>query len=69
MPRGTKAHDEEKLSKFLESYTNPTGLWHNLPAYTISLLKAYYGTGRGRKTIGASLSSRGSPATIRISPT
>jgi formate dehydrogenase major subunit len=27
----------------LDAYTNPTGLWHNTPAYTISLLKAYYG--------------------------
>ena len=43
MPRGTKAHNEETLSEFLEGYTNPTGLWHNLPAYTVSLLKAYYG--------------------------
>ncbi len=43
MPRGTKEHDEERLDKFLETYTNTTGLWHNLPAYTISLLKAYYG--------------------------
>lgn len=43
MPRGTKAHDEEQLSRYLDSYTNPTGLWHSLPAYTVSLLKAYYG--------------------------
>jgi len=43
IPRGTKEYDEEKLSKFLETYTNSTGLWHNLPAYTVSLLKAYYG--------------------------
>ena len=43
VPRGTKEHDEEKLQTFLDAYTNPTGLWHNTPAYTISLLKAYYG--------------------------
>ncbi len=43
MPRGTKQHNEETLQKFLETYTNPRGLWHGMPKYTISLLKAYYG--------------------------
>ncbi len=43
VPRGTKEHDEEKLQTFLDNYTNELGLWHEMPAYTISLLKAYYG--------------------------
>jgi formate dehydrogenase major subunit len=43
MPRGTCKHDEEELGTYLKNYTNPTGLWHDLPAYTVSLLKAYYG--------------------------
>jgi formate dehydrogenase major subunit len=36
MPHGT-------LREFLEVETVPTGWWHNLPAYMISLLKAWYG--------------------------
>src|SRR5207249_4402470 len=43
VPRGTKEHDEERLVDFLETYTNETGLWHSLPAYTVSFLKAWYG--------------------------
>jgi formate dehydrogenase major subunit len=31
------------LREFLEVETVPTGWWHNLPAYMISLLKAWYG--------------------------
>ena len=31
------------LRDYLAHHTKPTGLWHNLPAYFISLLKAYYG--------------------------
>ena len=42
-PRGTKEHDEERLQDYLDAYTNETGLWHELPSYTVSLLKAYYG--------------------------
>jgi formate dehydrogenase major subunit len=34
---------EETLHDYLARQTKPTGLWHNLPAYFISLLKAYYG--------------------------
>jgi formate dehydrogenase major subunit len=34
---------EETLHDYLAGQTKPTGLWHNLPAYFISLLKAYYG--------------------------
>jgi formate dehydrogenase major subunit len=48
-PRGKKNHDEEKLQDYLDHHTNPTGLWHELPAYTISLLKAWYGRNATRR--------------------
>jgi formate dehydrogenase major subunit len=41
MPRGDGS--EATLRDYLTHQTKPTGLWHNLPAYFISLLKAYYG--------------------------
>jgi formate dehydrogenase major subunit len=41
MPRGDGS--EETLRDYLAHQTKPTGLWHNFPAYFISLLKAYYG--------------------------
>ena len=41
MPRGDGS--EETLADYLTHQTKPTGLWHNFPAYFISLLKAYYG--------------------------
>ena len=41
MPRGDGT--EETLRDYLAHQTKPTGLWHNFPAYFISLLKAYYG--------------------------
>ena len=41
MPRGNGT--EATLRDYLARQTKPTGLWHNLPAYFISLLKAYYG--------------------------
>ncbi|HXP35632.1 MAG TPA: formate dehydrogenase-N subunit alpha [Chthoniobacterales bacterium] len=41
MPRGDGT--EETLRDYLVHQTKPTGLWHNFPAYFISLLKAYYG--------------------------
>ena len=41
MPRGDGS--EETLRDYLTHQTKPTGLWHNFPAYFISLLKAYYG--------------------------
>ncbi len=41
MPRGNGS--EATLRDYLAQQTKPTGLWHNLPAYFISLLKAYYG--------------------------
>ncbi len=43
VPRGTKEADEERIDTFFDNYTNETGLWHNMPKYTISFLKAYYG--------------------------
>jgi len=41
MPKGDGS--EETLQQHLAKNTKPTGLWHNYPAYFISLLKAYYG--------------------------
>src|SRR3954468_10139171 len=41
MPKGDGT--EETLRDYLAHQTKPTGLWHNYPAYFISLLKAYYG--------------------------
>ncbi|HJX82453.1 MAG TPA: molybdopterin-dependent oxidoreductase, partial [Candidatus Udaeobacter sp.] len=41
MPRGDGS--EATLRDYLAHQTKPTGLWHNLLAYFISLLKAYYG--------------------------
>jgi formate dehydrogenase major subunit len=34
---------ETTLRDYLAHHTKPTGLWNSLPAYFISLLKAYYG--------------------------
>jgi len=34
---------EDTLQDYLKNRTKQTGLWHNTPAYFISLLKAYYG--------------------------
>jgi formate dehydrogenase major subunit len=41
MPRAGKG--EETLQDYLDKHTNQTGLWHQFPAYFISLLKSYYG--------------------------
>src|SRR5437773_8347387 len=41
MPRGDGT--QATLRDYLATQTKPTGLWHNTPAYFISLLKAYYG--------------------------
>src|SRR5213592_3519915 len=41
MPRGDGS--EATLRDYLAHHTKPTRLWHNLPGYFISLLKAYYG--------------------------
>src|SRR5205085_1412461 len=41
MPRGDGT--EATLRDYLAEQTKPTGLWNNLPAYFISVLKAYYG--------------------------
>jgi formate dehydrogenase major subunit len=40
-PTGTKVHAD--LASFLQAETVPTGWWHNLPKYMVSLLKAWYG--------------------------
>jgi formate dehydrogenase major subunit len=41
MPNTFDAHDT--LQQYLETETPRTGYWHYLPAYLVSLLKAYYG--------------------------
>lgn len=43
VPRGTKEHNEETLKDYYQNYQNDTGLWHQVPAYLISFLKAWYG--------------------------
>jgi formate dehydrogenase major subunit len=45
MPRAGRG--EATLAGYLENQTRETGLWHDTPAYMVSLLKAYYG-GRAR---------------------
>src|ERR671937_725603 len=42
------AHEREDLGRYLELNAAPTGFWGNMEAYTVSLLKAYWG-GRARK--------------------
>jgi formate dehydrogenase major subunit len=38
------AHAHDDLSKFVELNTSPTGFWGNMSAYTVSLLKAWWGS-------------------------
>jgi formate dehydrogenase major subunit len=40
-PNATLPH--HSLAEFLKAETVPTGWWHNLPKYVVSLLKAWYG--------------------------
>jgi formate dehydrogenase major subunit len=37
------AHAHDDLSEFIEMNTSPTGFWGNMNAYTVSLLKAWWG--------------------------
>ena len=37
------AHAHDNLSKFVELNTSPSGFWGNMGAYTVSLLKAWWG--------------------------
>jgi formate dehydrogenase major subunit len=37
------AHAHEDLKTFVDTNTAPTGFWGNMDAYTVSLLKAYWG--------------------------
>jgi formate dehydrogenase major subunit len=37
------AHAHDNLSEFVEMNTSPTGFWGNMNAYTVSLLKAWWG--------------------------
>jgi len=47
MPRGDGT--ETTLRDYLARSNKPTGLWYSLPAYFISLLKAYYGKNARRE--------------------
>ena len=37
------AHAHEDLDEFIELNTSPSGFWGNMDAYTVSLLKAWWG--------------------------
>ena len=43
LPQPNALSPHHTLKQFLEVETVPTGWWHNLPKYMISLLKAWYG--------------------------
>lgn len=43
LPQPNVAKPHGTLEKFLEAETPPTGWWHNMPKYVVSLLKAWYG--------------------------
>ena len=43
LPQPNALSPHHTLQQFLEIETVPTGWWHNLPKYMISLLKAWYG--------------------------
>jgi formate dehydrogenase major subunit len=43
LPQPNAFMPHKTLQEFLSVETVPTGWWHNLPAYMISLLKAWYG--------------------------
>jgi formate dehydrogenase major subunit len=43
LPQPNAYLPHKTLHEFLATETVPTGWWHNFPAYTISLLKAWYG--------------------------
>ena len=43
LPQPNAFMPHKSLQEFLQVETVPTGWWHNLPAYMISLLKAWYG--------------------------
>jgi formate dehydrogenase major subunit len=38
------AHAHDDLSRFIQLNTSPTGFWGNMSAYTVSLLKAWWGS-------------------------
>lgn len=43
LPQPNACNPHQTLDEFLDIETVPTGWWHNLPKYMISLLKAWYG--------------------------
>ncbi|MDQ2866201.1 MAG: formate dehydrogenase-N subunit alpha [Candidatus Eremiobacteraeota bacterium] len=43
LPMPSVHRDEQTLAAYLKTNTRKTGWWSNTPAYTISLLKAFYG--------------------------
>ena len=48
LPQPTASETHSTLEKLLDAETVPTGWWHNLPKYMISLLKAWYGDAAGK---------------------
>ncbi len=44
LPQPNAFSPHHDLKQFLDVETVPTGWWHNLPKYVVSLLKAWYGT-------------------------
>ncbi len=43
LPQPNAFHPHATLADYLDAETPPTGWWHNLPKYMVSLLKAWYG--------------------------
>ena len=43
LPQPVAYQPHATLQNYLDSETPPTGWWHNLPKYVVSLLKAWYG--------------------------
>lgn len=43
LPQPNAYHQHATLQDYLDTETPPTGWWHNMPKYVVSLLKAWYG--------------------------
>lgn len=43
LPQPNAFHPHATLTDYLDAETPPTGWWHNMPKYVVSLLKAWYG--------------------------
>ena len=49
LPQPNAFHDHASLADYLKVETPTTGWWANMPKYTVSLLKAWYGDGATRE--------------------